>query len=847
MPLVSGSKVGAYEIRSLVGAGGMGEVYRASDPRLKRDVAVKILPQTFAAEADRMRRFEFEAQAAGRLNHPNVLSVYDLGVHDGSPYLVSELLEGESLRTRLRTGKLSPGRALDFARQIANGLAAAHAAGIVHRDLKPENLFITKDGRVKILDFGLAKQSEAARPADSDETRTLAGTVLGTVPYMSPEQIRGQSVDHRSDIFSFGCVLHEMLTGTPPFQGASMVEAMNATLTQERPEIDLTSGVVQSLDRIVGHCLDKEPESRFQSAKDLAFDLAAISEVSQGVRALAPASRRWKRRGLVLALLAVVLAGGMFFLGRISVPQSHPSFRRLTFRRGTIEAARFAPDAQTIVYSAIWEGEPADVFAVRLESPESRSLGFRGAGLFGISGSGELVLALKQRIGNSPFTYPGVLAQVPFSGGSPRSVEERIAAADWTPDGRQLAVVRQTDSGSQLEYPPGNVVYKNAGFINCARISRDGASVAFIDHPLAFDNSGSIAVADRSGRVKTLTGRLTAAEGLAWSSKGDEVWFSAATAGAKQDLLAVTLSGRQRLVYAQAASVKLHDIAADGRVLMANMQWRQGMTFRGPSDTRERELTWMDWSLPTGISADGKLIVFSETGEGAGVGGTLYLRETSGAPAVKLGRGSFATFSPDGRYVISTDAEGSEIIIYPVGTGTVRHVQMKGFTIAMAGMLRDGTRIWFDGNPPSQGRRLYLTSVNGETPRPVIPEEAQAVPPYVADGKNVVATVKGKFMVVPLEGGDPVPLKGVEPGERITGWSQDGSSFFVFNRNDVPLKVYRVDRVSGRRTFFQELGPNDRAGIGRSGLNVIMTPDGTSYVYVTMRDLSELFMVSGLK
>jgi Tol biopolymer transport system component len=847
MPLASASRIGAYEIRSFIGAGGMGEVYRATDSRLKRDVAIKVLPPEFTKDAEHMRRFEFEAQAAGRLNHPNVLSVYDLGVHEGSPYLVSELLEGESLRARLRGGKVPPARALDYARQIASGLAAAHAAGIVHRDLKPENLFIMKDGRVKILDFGLAKQSEAVRADDSDETRTLPGTVLGTVPYMSPEQIRGQNVDCRSDIFSFGCVLHEMLSGAPPFQGASSVETMNATLTQERPELNTSSGVAQSLDRIIGHCLEKDPDVRFQSARDLAFDLASISEVSQAPRGLGRGAPPWRRRTLGVALLLVAAAAGAFVLGRISAPDTRPAFQRLTFRRGTIEAARFAPDRQTIVYSAAWEDEPIDVFTVRLESPESRSLGFRDAGLFGISRSGELALALNQRIGSSPFMYPGVLALVPFSGGSPRSTEDRITAADWTPDGRELSIVRQTDSGAQLEFPPGKVLYRSPGFISNPRISRDGESIAFLDHGLAFDNSGSVALVDRSGRKEVLTSRFNTADGLAWSSTGREIWFSGSASGAKQNLWAVTRGGRVRMVYGQSGSVALQDIAPDGRVLLANMQWRQAMTFRGPSDTRERELSWLDWSLPTGISPDGKLIVFSETGEGGGEGGTLYLRETNGAPAVKLGRGAFATFSPDGKWVISTDPDGSDIVIYPVGTGTTRRIPIKGFTIAMAGMLRDGRRIWFDGNPPSQGRRLYLTSVDGEPPRPIILEEAQAVPPYVVDGENVVATVEGRLMVVPLEGGKPVVLPGVEPGERITGWAPDGSSFFTFLRSEVPAKVYRVERASGRRTFFKEIGPGERAGIGHTGLNVLITPDGKSYVYVTIRNLSELFVVTGLK
>ncbi|MBZ5580819.1 MAG: hypothetical protein LAQ30_01205, partial [Acidobacteriia bacterium] len=504
-------------------------------------------------------------------------------------------------------------------------------------------------------------------------------------------------------------------------------------------------------------------------------------------------------------------------------------------------------DGRTIVYSAIWEDEPAEVFTARLESPESRPLGFPGAGLLGISHSGELALALKQSIGNSPFAFQGVLARVPFSGGSPRSMEDRITAADWTPDGRELAIVRQTDSGVQLESPPGKVLCRSAGFISNVRIAPAGGRIAFLDHPLAFDNSGSVAMVDASGRMTSLTAKFNTSDGLAWSRKGDEIWFSAAQTGSKQDLWAVTTGGRLRLVYRQSGSLALHDIAGDGRVLMADVQWRQGMTFRGPADGRERELSWLDWSLPTGISPDGKLVVFSETGEGAGGGATLYVRETGGAPAVKLGKGAFATFSPDGRFVVSTDLDGSEITVYPIGTGAVKQVRLKGFTIVMAGLLPDGKRIWFDGNEPSQGRRLYLTSLEGEKPRPIIPEEAQAIPPYASDGRNVIAMVAGKMVAVPLEGGRPEPLPGVEEGERITGWASDSRSFFTFHRSDLPLKVYRVERETGRRTFVQEIGPGERAGIGRTGLNLLMTADGKNYIYVTRRNLSELYLVSGLE
>nr|MDQ5871852.1 serine/threonine protein kinase [Acidobacteriota bacterium] len=286
MTLAAGSRLGPYEILSPIGAGGMGEVYRANDPRLGREVAIKVLPASFSNDPDRLRRFEQEARAAGLLNHPNITAVYDIGTVDDAPYVVTELLEGETLRGRMSGGALAPRRAIEYALQIAHGLAAAHEKGIVHRDLKPENLFVTKDGRVKILDFGLAKltQPENAGPQTNLPTATAGtepGVVLGTLGYMSPEQVRGRAADARSDIFSFGAILYEMLSGKRAFHGDSAADTMSAILREDPPDLSSTNRLIApALDRIVRHCLEKDPESRFHSAHDLAFDLDALSGAS---------------------------------------------------------------------------------------------------------------------------------------------------------------------------------------------------------------------------------------------------------------------------------------------------------------------------------------------------------------------------------------------------------------------------------------------------------------------------------------------------------------------------------------------------------------------------------------
>src|SRR5437879_2146323 len=284
MSLVTGMRLGPYEILAPIGAGGMGEVYRARDTRLRREVAIKVLPSEFSVNTERLSRFEQEARAASMLNHPNILTIFDVGSHDGSPYVVSELLEGEMLRDRLSGMAISSRKIIDYALQIAHGLAAAHAKGIVHRDLKPENLFITNDGRVKILDFGLAKLTGASEgnlsqtEVPTRRVDTDPGLVMGTMAYMSPEQLRGKPADHRSDIFSFGAILYEMLSGKRAFRGGSMAETMSAILREDPPDLSETNKTISpALERLIQHCLEKNPEERFHSARDLAFAIESLS------------------------------------------------------------------------------------------------------------------------------------------------------------------------------------------------------------------------------------------------------------------------------------------------------------------------------------------------------------------------------------------------------------------------------------------------------------------------------------------------------------------------------------------------------------------------------------------
>ncbi|HEY7574198.1 MAG TPA: protein kinase, partial [Thermoanaerobaculia bacterium] len=683
MTLSAGSRLGPYEVISAIGAGGMGEVYRAKDPRLGREVAIKVLPASFSHDTDRLRRFEQEARAAGLLNHPNITAVYDIGSVEGAPYVVSELLEGETLRSALAAGRLSPRRAIDYSLQVAHGLAAAHEKGIVHRDLKPENLFVTRDGRVKILDFGLAKlthQEEGSQATNipTASAGTEPGVVLGTLGYMSPEQVRGRAADARSDIFSFGAILYEMLSGKRAFQGDSAADTMSAILREDPPDLSVTNQAISpGLERIVRHCLEKSPEQRFHSAHDLAFDLEALSGASgQSAAGAAPAVRAarlpWLPAAAIAGVAAAFAAG--HFLWKAPEP-GLPSFQRVTFRRGNLGNARFAPDGNSVVYGASWEGAPIEIYSTRLGSPESTPLGYRNADLFSVSSSGELALSLRDRFLSGAFGI-GTLARAPAGGGPPRPVLDYVERAEWSPEGKELAVVRFREGRNQLEFPIGKVLYSASGPISPPRFSPGGDRIAF--HEVG---KGLLAV-DLSGKARQLGGPASRYGGHDWSPSGEEIWFNDRGPGGEGLLRALSLSGETRVLLRAPDRIILHDVAPDGRVLVERAAGRHSVRALPPGGTRERDLSWFDGSGTVAISADGTSILLQEAGDAGGPDGSFYLRKTDGSPAVKLGDGWAKDLSPDGRTVLATPKEVStRLLLVPTGAGNTTTIETGGLEV----------------------------------------------------------------------------------------------------------------------------------------------------------------------
>jgi eukaryotic-like serine/threonine-protein kinase len=852
-----GKSLRSYHIEAKLGAGGMGVVYKATDSRLGRAAAIKILSAS-TLNAERERRFVQEAKAASSLNHPNIITIYDIDTQeiDGKPveYIAMEYVAGETLDQLLGKKGMRIRDVLKYAIQIADALAAAHAAGIVHRDLKPSNVIVNSQGVVKILDFGLAKLSEPAEADAYAETMhgdgaplTEEGMILGTVAYMSPEQADGKKVDTRSDVFSFGSVLYEMVTGQRAFSGGSKLSSLSAVLYKDpQPASQTVADLPTELDRIIHRCLRKDPERRWQTMADVKVALEELREDLDSSRVsqitASPAPRRMPRKRLWagVGVLAGVLLGYLLRLTyeeRYLHPSDPPSFQRLTFRRGDVTSAKFGP-GETVVYSAEWDGAPSTLFSAQPGNHEARPLALPTARVLAISSRGEMAILL----GGEDV---GTLARVPFGGGSPREVLEGVSGADWGPDGEALAVARASGGKFRLEYPIGTVLYETEKRPPMMpRVSSDGKLVAFFDFDVEVGDYALCVIGPNHPR-QVLSRGWRAIGALNWSRDNHEVWFSGGQPGGDPALYAVTLNGTQRLVTQTGGMIVMQDVARDGRVLLSTVNSRLGILFLRTPGATERDLAWLDSSLIYELSNDAHWLVFVELSNGQGRNSAIYLRKTDGSPAVQLGYGNRPSLSPDGKWVacIHHEGERSTLMLLPTGPGESAFAKIEGVHFDGVEWFPDNRRILFTGNESGHATRTWIYDLETQKTTALTPEGTRGTR-VSPDGKMFVMVDAHRLLLAPIGGGDTRAMADLN-GERVVRWSGDGRYLFLEQREPTSIKISRLEVATRQRQPWlvikvpepgaEFLGP------------VALSADGKACATSFQRDLANLFLVRGLE
>ena len=900
MELSAGTRVGPYEIQKRIGAGGMGVVYRALDSRLGRAVAIKVLPEALRDDGERLRRFEQEARTIGGLNHPNLVILHDVGRHDGVPYLVTELLEGHSLRQMIDRSPPSMREAVKLAAEIARGLSAAHGAGVVHRDIKPDNIYVTDSGRVKILDFGIAKLRRDA-PGDGDigsaatigghsgsTSATGTGMVIGTPGYMAPEQVAGGAVDVRADLFALGVVLYEMLARRRPFESETNVEESYAIL--KLSPATLPTNVPAALARVITRCLEKRPDARFQSAADLAFALDAIDVpdtkptradvtptpsartdvqsaptlaapqvVAEGtvpisktpLTEIRPRSARATRIAIVLAAVCIVLAASLVVLWRRSpstplVAQTFPSlieagpaWRRITYHAQAQWFARFDRSGRNVVHS-LRIGEEWRIVRTQIQ-PLMASLPEGAGRVLDVSKHDELLVRLPDKT-----DVGGTLARAMPSSGSATPVAKGVIEASWAPDGEQIAITRRGPGGATLEFPIGKtIVTHKTGEIDTPRISHDGKHIAFVEQNSSPDTRGRVVIVDLDGLEVSASQAFDAIDGLAWPPGDAEVDF-----GADGDIRALSLDRHERVVLREPLRTRVLDIADDGRLLVAPTDARIRM-FRISVDRDGHQLhsdairTYEESTIQS-ISSDGNVLGFIHSGLGHpdGDGFSAFAVRTGGEP-FRVGSAYQIVIMPDGNSAIELCAAPpflrkvalDEVQAKPVPTGAIAKPDLGDLPAVSA----DGRHVLVRAAEKDRAMRLWLLDLQGGAPAPIGPDPAPTGrhPISPDGGVFAVSDPRGGLALITTVGGATRHLDDTQPLWPMS-FSTDGRYLFAMNAHNWPRVISRIDLQDlAKREEWARIDPEDRP----KHSSVTIDGDGSQIVYDLPSETSDLYVI----
>jgi eukaryotic-like serine/threonine-protein kinase len=895
-----GETIGPYEVLSELGSGAMGVVYLAQDARLGRKIALKLLPSQFTNDKDRLRRFQQEARAASALNHPNILTVHEVEQRSGLHYIATEFVDGVTLRQHMNTRRMSLDEVLNIAIQVASALQAAHTAGIAHRDIKPENIMIRSDGYIKVLDFGLAKLAEKDFSPASAETNP--GVVMGTPRYMSPEQARGFDVDLRTDIFSLGAVVYEMVTGKVPFDGLTTSDIIAALIKDEPEPMSLSVPELPLVfEQVVNKALTKDLDLRYQTIAGFLSDLQRLRDEIQLnalVRTNAEGSRflfedsgnqqTTRTRGLsstdpqaqqrtkqlftnisnkwtvgvslgVLVVVATVAIAAVVSLNRgksASIAKIGP-LHSLTNRDGFISATRFAPDGKRIIYSAGFDGKPLELFFTDVQGSESQSAGIQSAALKSVSRSGKIAVLFNFEL-NWSDGYNGTLVILPAEGGKPEVVMEGIDDAAFAPDGNTFAIMRSVMGEQQLEYPAGHVLYKSSGWMSYPRFSPKGDKIAFFEHPLG-DFSGSIAVFDLASQKKLdISTDWKSLKGLAWNPKNDEIWFGGSKVGRLLSINAVSLSGLVRMKVYEVAGMgaRVDDISDDEKMLITQGSNHSTMMIvEGSKSATEAPVgSQFAWSTSADISADGKALLYYEWGyETSNHSGenAVYLRHLDSAERVQLGLGKALALSPNGQWALALQAKPEpQLVLLSTTSGESKTLPNHGIKeYHYASFFPDGRQILFTGVEAREDAaiRSYAQDVNTGEVHPLT-EDLTVALRVSPDGKRVITLQPDKtYYIQPLDGGEPHAIPGLETDDEPIQWSEDGRAVYVIGPGEFATKIYRVNLATGARREWKDIDPPNKVGLVGLELNpggILITPDGKVCIYTYWILLQQILTTS---